>query len=110
MHKGVVSSPGTARDPSVRLLTRMLSYLPAVARLLPGWPQVSPSSAGSPFIATGDRCTDGWRLGDQAALCQLGAIATFKDPSRTESLWRPFAGATIIGYLVSSFALVGTLL
>jgi hypothetical protein len=83
---------------------------PPVARLLPVWPRISPSSLGAPFIATGDRCTDGWRLGDQAALCQLGAIATFKDPSRTESLWRPFAGATIVGYLLSGFALLGMLL
>jgi hypothetical protein len=86
------------------------STFPPVARLLPVWLHLSPSSDGAPFIATGARCTDGWRLGGQAALCQLGAIATFKDPSRTEPLWRPFAGATIVGYLLSGFALLSTLL
>jgi hypothetical protein len=78
-----------------------------VARILPGWRSIVP--VGAQFVATGDRCTDGWRLEDQEPVCDLGAVAAFSSPAQTETLWRPAAGARVVGLLVSGLTLVGAL-
>jgi hypothetical protein len=76
---------------------------PSIARALPIWRQVEP--ANTPLLLTTDRCTDGWRLGQLAARCHLGALAAFESPERPEVLWRPLAGTRILGYLVSGLTL-----
>lgn len=80
---------------------------PPLARALLHWRRIEPASS-SAFVATGDRCTDGWRLGDQVPRCHLGAVATFPAPDRPAVLWRPLAGARITGLGVSVLTLVGT--
>jgi len=79
----------------------------SVARILPGWRSIAPVE--SPYVATGDRCTDGWRLGGQEPVCDLGTVAAFSSPEQAESLWRPAAGARVVGLLVSGLTLVGAL-
>jgi hypothetical protein len=76
---------------------------PPIARALPIWRRLEPSNP--PLLLTADRCTDGWRLGRQAARCHLGAVAAFESPERPEVLWRPLAGTRILGYLVSGLTL-----
>jgi hypothetical protein len=83
------------------------SGLGPVARILPGWRSIAPITA--PYVATGDRCTDGWRLGNEEPACDLGAVAAFSSQDQTESLWRPAAGARVVGLLVSGLTLVGAL-
>jgi hypothetical protein len=78
-----------------------------VARILPGWRSIAPVAAQ--YVATGDRCTDGWKLGDQQPVCDLGAVAAFSNPDHAEDLWRPVAGARVVGLLVSGLTLVGGL-
>jgi hypothetical protein len=78
-----------------------------VARMLPGWRSIAPGEGK--YVSTGDRCTDGWRLGDQVPVCDLGAVAAFSSPAQTEALWRPAAGARVVGFLVSGLTLVGAL-
>jgi hypothetical protein len=80
---------------------------PRVAEPLPSWREIG--TQGSPIVSTGDRCTDGWRLGSEVARCQLGAVAAFPSPAHPESLWRPLAGAWLIGYLLSGLTLLGVL-
>jgi hypothetical protein len=77
------------------------------ARILPGWRSVAP--APMPYVSTGDRCTDGWKLGGDASLCDLGAVAAFTSPTQTETLWRPAVGARVTGFLITGFALIGAL-
>jgi len=79
-----------------------------LGRVIPGWRSIEPT--GAPYVTTGDRCTDGWRLGDQAPVCHLGAVAAFPTPSQAETLWRPGAGARLLGAIVSALTLVGALL
>jgi hypothetical protein len=79
----------------------------SVARILPGWRSIAPVE--SPYVATGDRCTDGWRLGGQEPVCDLGTVAAFSSPTQTESLWRPAASVRLTGLLVSGLTLVGAL-
>lgn len=81
---------------------------PPLARALPGWRSIRP--VGADYVATGDRCTDGWRLGNEEPACHLGAVAAFRTPNAPETLWRPLAGARIAGLLVSGLTLVGALL
>jgi hypothetical protein len=62
---------------------------------------------GAPYVVTGKRCTDAWRLGDDSARCQLGAVAAFAAPARREPLWTPFQSLTIAGFAVSGIAIGG---
>jgi len=78
-----------------------------VGRVLPGWRSIGPVPAA--YVSTGDRCTDGWLLGDQAPVCHLGAVAAFPGPDQAEELWRPAAGARVAGLVISGLALVGAL-
>jgi hypothetical protein len=80
---------------------------PPLARLIPGWHSVDP--VPDEYVATGDRCTDGWRLGEEEPVCHLGAIAAFPSPDRPETLWRPLAGARVAGVLISGLTLIGAL-
>ena len=80
---------------------------PPLARLIPGWRSVDP--VPDEYVATGDRCTDGWRLGEEEPVCHLGAVAAFPSPDEPETLWRPLAGARVAGFLVSGLTLVGAL-
>ena len=77
------------------------------ARFLPGWPSIAPGQ--TPYVATGDRCTDGWRLGGDVPTCHLGAVAAFTSPHEVETLWRPAVGARVTGFLITGFALIGAL-
>ena len=83
------------------------SVLPPLARILPGWPSIGPIRSG--YVATAERCTDGWRLGEEEPVCHLGAVAAFASPDEPETLWRPIAGVRVVGILVSGLTLVGTL-
>jgi hypothetical protein len=78
-----------------------------LARLIPGWRSVEPGS--DEYVATGNRCTDGWRLGEEKPVCHLGAVAAFPSPDEPETLWRPLAGARVAGFLISGLTLVGAL-
>ena len=78
-----------------------------LARLVPGWRSVEPGS--DEYVATGDRCTDGWKLGEEQPVCHLGAVSAFRSPDQPETLWRPLAGARVAGFLVSGLTLLGAL-
>jgi hypothetical protein len=83
------------------------SGLGPVARILPGWRSIAPGEGK--YVSTGDRCTDGWRLGNQVPVCDLGAVAAFSMPDHAEDLWRPVAGARMVGLFVSGLTLIGAL-
>lgn len=91
------------------LVPRQDDAFPPLARVLPHWRAVGPVE-GAAFVATGDRCTDGWRLGGEAPRCHLGAVAAFPNPRAPEPLWRPLAGARLAGFGLSAVALLGTAL
>lgn len=91
-------------DPRAPVAT---ASFPPLARLVPGWRSVEPIPQER--VATGDRCTDGWRLGEEEPVCHLGAVATFPSPDEPETLWRPLAGARVLGFLVSGLTLLGAL-
>jgi hypothetical protein len=93
--------PAAARAPVAR------GSFPLLGRLVPGWRSVNP--VPDTYVATGDRCTDGWRLGEEEPLCHLGAVAAFPSPDEPETLRRPLAGGRIAGVLVSGLTLVGAL-
>jgi hypothetical protein len=97
----------TELRPAPPLVSPPNDAFPPLARALPQWQSIEPV-AGAAFIATGDRCTDGWRLGDESPLCDLGAVTTFPTPPEPEPLWRPVAGARLVGFAVSALALLGT--
>jgi hypothetical protein len=78
-----------------------------VGRILPGWRSIGPVL--TVYVSTGERCTDGWQLGEQAPVCHLGAVATFSSPGQAEELWRPAAGARVVGLLITGLALIGVL-
>jgi len=78
---------------------------PPLARPLPQWRSIKPVG-GAAFLTTGDRCTDGWKLSDEAPLCDLGAVAAFPNPTEIERLWRPVAGARVLGFALSVVALI----
>jgi hypothetical protein len=80
---------------------------PPLARLVPGWRSMEPVPVE--YVATGDRCTDGWKLGVEEPMCHLGAVAAFPSPDETETLWRPLVGARVAGFLVSGLTLIGAL-
>lgn len=77
--------------------------VPAIGQILPGARTIPPHD--SSHVATGMRCTDGWRLGAQQAECLLGAVAAFSTPSEPTSLRSGFLGAWVIGYAVSALTL-----
>jgi hypothetical protein len=81
---------------------------PPIARALPIWSDIGPSGSG--FVAAATRCTDGWRLEGRSAQCMLGAVSAFKSPFDTQQLWRPLAGAWLLGYFVSGLTLLAVLL
>jgi hypothetical protein len=93
---------------SSALAPRSDTGFPPIATPLPIWRDLQPSE--SPFVATADRCTDGWRLGERPAGCVLGAVSAFGSPAEPEQLWRPLAGAWLLGYVVSGLTLLGVLL
>jgi hypothetical protein len=85
-------------------VARVDSGFPPVARVLPIWRHVQ--QRGGPAVSVGERCTDGWRLGDQRAGCHLGAVASFAARRGQTLLWRPLAGVRIVGYVASALTLV----
>jgi hypothetical protein len=58
-------------------------------------------------VATARRCSDGWVLGDSPADCHLGVVAAFPAPETEQVLWRPVAGARVLGVVISAVSLVG---
>jgi hypothetical protein len=78
-----------------------------LARLVPGWRSVEP--VPDEYVASGDRCTDGWKLGEEQPVCHLGAVAAFPSPDEPETLWRPLAGARVAGFFISGLTLIGAL-
>jgi hypothetical protein len=86
-------------------VSRVDGGLPLLARSLPGARRVTPGRGE--FVSTTDRCSDGWRLGDEKANCNLGAVAAFPVPEGEEALWRPLAGVQLLGYALSGLALLG---
>ena len=85
-------------------VARVDSGFPPVARVLPIWRHVQ--QRGGPALSVGERCTDGWRLGDQRAGCHLGAVASFAARRGQTLLWRPLAGVRIVGYVASALTLL----
>jgi len=90
-------------DPSPSLVSRVDGGLPLLAQSLPGARRVTPGR--EEFVSTKDRCSDGWRLGDEKATCDLGAIAAFPSPDRERVVWRPLVGVQLLGYALSSLTL-----
>jgi hypothetical protein len=88
------------------LAQRADGSFPAVARILVRWRTVGPTEGT--HLLTGDRCTDGWRLEDEAPRCHLGAAAAFSSSRRADVLWRPLAGANVVGYGLSLLSAVGS--
>jgi hypothetical protein len=73
-------------------------------RLLPGWERVDATEGGR-YLLTPNRCSDGWRLGNAAARCHLGATAAFEAPEGARELWRPLTGANLLAYAVTGLTL-----
>jgi hypothetical protein len=74
-----------------------------LGRRLADGPQVGAMAA--PFVATADRCSDGWRLGSDESTCDLGAVAAFESAPRARTLVRPLAGVQMLGYVFSGLTL-----
>lgn len=91
--------------PAPPLAPREDDWFPPLARFLPGWRSVGPDGS-SAFIGTGDRCTDGWRLGKEVPLCHLGAVAAFPSSETPQELWRPLAGVRLTGFTLSALTLI----
>jgi hypothetical protein len=70
-----------------------------------GFDPFIPQRIRAPFIGTSLSCIDGWRLGDEEALCHLGALAAFRNRAPTERLRSTFFGIQSAGYVVSGVAL-----
>ncbi|MDP9225745.1 MAG: hypothetical protein M3P18_18280, partial [Actinomycetota bacterium] len=81
---------------------------PSETRALPLWQRVSSSRRG--YLGTDLSCADGWRLGSSVPVCNLGAVAAFRKNTRQAVLWRPGFGTQILGYAVSSVALIALVL
>jgi hypothetical protein len=87
------------------LVTRADGGFSALADRLPNRKRVAATEGA--FVATGDRCSDGWRLGDDEPICDLGAVAAFENPrSDDAALSRPLTGVQLIGYVLSGLTLV----
>jgi hypothetical protein len=93
--------------PLVPLGSMAEASFPAVARILPGWRWIGPGQ--TEYVATAGRCTDGWRLGEEEPICHLGAVTAFRRPQDRDTLWRPLAGARVLGSLVSALSVIGAL-
>src|SRR5207302_4158029 len=70
---------------------------------LPVWHRLRASKA--PFLGTDRSCADGWRLGDQQPICELGAVAAFRSPRSSQKMWRPEVAIQALGYLLSAIVL-----
>ncbi|MFN2544466.1 MAG: hypothetical protein ABR600_07840 [Actinomycetota bacterium] len=101
-------------DASQRLASSVLQAWPATdtsagpgvdVSFLPWWERLEP--VGAPFMGTDRSCLDGWRLGDHAAVCEVGAVAAFPDPSSPRTLWRPRVAVQGIGSALSILAAAG---
>jgi hypothetical protein len=77
---------------------------PALARPLPLWSEARPTG-DAPHLLTTHRCSDGWVLDDDDALCHLGVSAAFPESGGSGLLWRPLAGARLLGFLVTALTL-----
>lgn len=77
---------------------------PPIARPLLSWLHIAPTT--SKLVSVGRRCTDGWRLGGEAARCHLGVVAAFNGHDREAALWRPLSGARLLGWAITALALV----
>jgi hypothetical protein len=82
-------------------------FLGPLARFLPGWRSIA--LAGATHVATGDRCTDGWRLGTEEPVCHMGTVAAFANSDQADTLWRPAAAMRVAGLLVSGLTIGATL-
>jgi hypothetical protein len=78
-------------------------WFPSIGQSLPGWTHIR--AAGDELIATGQRCTDGWRLGSETPSCLAGAAAVFQSPERSRPLWRPQKLTDALALLLSLGAL-----
>ena len=72
---------------------------PGFTRRLPVWGRVGPKNA--PFVGTDLSCRDGWRLGNDVATCNLGALAAYPGSKEPRTLWRPGYGTQLIWLIVS---------
>jgi hypothetical protein len=81
--------------------------LPLVSRYA-GWRELDPRP--EPAVAAGERCNDGWRLGDAEARCHLGAVAAFDAPGETAPLWRPLAAMQVWALVVTLAAIAWAVL
>jgi len=77
---------------------------PQLMEALPGWDRVQPPEA--PVTGTDKSCIDGWRLGDEEAVCHLGGVAAFANPGTDVNLWRPGVFVQALGYTLSLVATV----
>jgi hypothetical protein len=77
---------------------------PGVVEALPGWDRVQPPDA--PITGTDKSCIDGWRLGNEEAVCHLGGAAAFANPGTEVKLWRPGVFVQVLGYALSLAAAV----
>ena len=73
--------------------------LPLV-RSLPGWDEIWPLK-DKQYVTRGDRCSDGWKLGDVDAECHVGAVAAFHPEPGIARMWRPLVGVAVVAYLIS---------
>jgi hypothetical protein len=98
--------PGATNSasPVAPLVAGVDAGFPPLARPLPIWRHVRRPPGRA--VSVGERCTDGWRLGDQRPRCRLGAVAAFGPDGGGTVLWRPLAGLRLVGYAVSACALV----
>ena len=88
------------------LRPRASSSFPPLAYRLPIWP-TSPDLGGSPFVLTTHRCSDGWVMGTTTARCHLGVAAAFDTSEEDRVMWRPVAGARLMGLGVTVLTLFG---
>jgi hypothetical protein len=100
--------PARAATDSAPLVARVDTGFPPLARVFPIWRDVRRPAGRA--VSVGERCTDGWRLGDERPRCRLGAVAAFAPEAGGTLLWRPLAGLRIVGYAVTACALVLMLL
>lgn len=71
-----------------------------VVEPLPFWKEIVSTDATS--VGTDLSCDDGWRLGDEDSICNLGAVAAFESEEVQASLWRPALWTQIAGYVVAT--------
>jgi hypothetical protein len=96
--------PAQRADLQPPIVPPVVGWSPSVGRSWPGWSQIHPGS--QTFVATGQRCTDGWRLGADQPACRVGAAAVFSSPRSAQPLWRPQQVTDALALVVSAGALV----